>query len=130
MGAESVLHAAGDGKARARMMQTGKGLEQVRDAFAQADLAGEEDFKGIGGRRLGGSELVEADAVGDDVELVHGDAHGEEGATGDVGGDGDGVGEFVDGLFATKNVAGRRYGGKAPAAMLLGHEFILKALVG
>ena len=54
--AEIVLHAAGEGEAFARMAQAGKGFEQVGDAFAQADLAGEEDLEGIGGGWFGWGE--------------------------------------------------------------------------
>ena len=46
-GAEVVLHGADEGEVYARMAQAGKGLEQVRDSFAQTDLAGKEDFEGI-----------------------------------------------------------------------------------
>ena len=128
--ADVVLHGADEGEVRVRMTQAGEGLEQVRDAFAQADLAGEEDFKGIRAEWFGGSELVETDAVGDNVELFRRDAHLEEGAAGDVGGDGDGVGEGVDGLFAAENVGGRREVWEAPAAIFFGDDFVLKALVG
>jgi hypothetical protein len=112
------------------MAQAGEGLEEVRDALAQADLAGEEDLEGIGGGWFGGNEAVEADAVGDDVDFFRGDTHGKEGAAGYVGGDGDGVGEGVDGLFAADDVVGRSGVGDAPAAMLLGHDFKLESLVG
>ena len=47
--AEVVLQAADEGEVFARMAQAGKGFEQVRDSFAQADLAGEEDLEGVGG---------------------------------------------------------------------------------
>ena len=98
------------------MAQASKGLEQVRNSFAQTDLAGEEDMEGIGGGRLGGRELVKADAVRDDVEVFGGDSLCDKGAAGDVGGDGDGVGELVDGFFAAEDVIGRRDAGEAPAA--------------
>jgi len=64
------------------MAQAGKGLQQVGDSFAQADLTGEEDFEGIGRGWFSRGELVKADAVGDDVELFGGDAVCKEGAKG------------------------------------------------
>jgi hypothetical protein len=128
--AEVVLHTADQGEVFARMAQAGEGFEEVGDSFAQTDLAGEEDFEGIGGGWFGWGEAVEADAVGDDVEFFGGDSLCQEGATGDVGGDGDGVGEGVDGLFAADDVVGRRSVGEMPAAMLLGHDFKLESLVG
>lgn len=127
---EVVLHTADQGEMFARMAQAGKGFEQIGNAFAQADLAGEENLEGVGGGWFGGSEAVEADAVGDDVDFFRGDTHGEKGAARDVGANGNGVCEGVDGLFAADNVAGRRGVGETPAAMLLGHDFKLESLVG
>ena len=76
--AEIVLHGADEGEAFARMAQAGEGFEQVGDALAQADLAGEEDLEGIGGGWFGWGEAVEANAVWDDVDFFWSDAHGEE----------------------------------------------------
>ena len=82
------------------MLQICKGLKKIRNAFAQTRGTGEEDVKGLGIGRAGGVKVAQLDAVGDEVELGGGDAHLEEGAQGDAGGDGDGVGLGVDGFFA------------------------------
>ena len=44
-GADVVLNGADDGEAFVRVLEAGEGLEEIGDAFAKADLAGEEDFE-------------------------------------------------------------------------------------
>ena len=112
------------------MLQAGEGLEEIGDAFAEADLAGEEDFKGVTRRIFGAGEVIEADAVGDDVNFFGRDAHLEKGASGDRRGDGDGVGSGVDLFFADGDVRLAERLGQVPAAILVGDDVLLKALVG
>ena len=50
--AHLALDGAGDAEALVRVPQGGEGLEEVGEAFAQTDGAGEEDFKAIRRRRL------------------------------------------------------------------------------
>ena len=129
-GADVFLDRADEAEQLARVAEASEGLKQVRDAFAETDCAGEEDLEGVGQRIGGGVETFEANAVGDDVELLARDAHLGEGASGHGGGDGDGVTGGVDGFFAAGVawVGGRRV--DAPAAELVGEDLLLVALVG
>ena len=124
-----VEHSPDQGEMLARVAQRGEGLQQIRDAFAQADLSGEENLEAVGGRRLGWLEAVETHAVGDDVNLVGREAFGEERPPRDRRGNCDGVRLRVDRLFALDDVGGRRGEGDLPAAILLGHHLILEALM-
>ena len=112
------------------MTQAGKGLQQVGNAFLQTDLSGEEDFKGVGGRSLGRLEAVQPNAVGDDVNLFGGNAHVDEGLARYVGRNSDGVGQFVDRLFAAQDVIGGLRVGQGPTTMLCFKNRKLRALVG
>ncbi len=103
-GADVVLNGAGDGEVFVRVLEAGEGLEEIGDAFAQADLTGEEDLEGVLRRVFGAGEVIEADAVGNDVDLFRGDSHCNEGTLGYGGGYGDGVGERVDLFFADGDV--------------------------
>ena len=86
------MHGADDAETLCRVTETSEGLKQIRDAFTEANESDEEDFEAVG-RRLGGAgEVFEANTVGDNVDLVRGQAHFNEGARGEVGGYGDGVG--------------------------------------
>jgi hypothetical protein len=73
-----VLNAADDGEVFVWVLEAREGLEEIGDAFAQTNLAGEEKFEGVLWRSFGGGEVVEADAVGDDVDLLRGDTHLQE----------------------------------------------------
>ena len=79
---------------------------------------------------LGGLELVEPDAVGNYVDLVGGDAFSKKRTARNAGGHGDCVRCGVDCLLALDDVRGRRNVGDAPAAILLGENLVLKALMG
>ena len=68
-GADVVLNGAGDGEAFVRVLEAGEGLKEIGDAFAQADLTGEEDLEGVLRWVFGAGEVIEADAVGDDVDF-------------------------------------------------------------
>ena len=73
--AHVILNVANDGEALLRVTQAGEGLQEVRDSFADADLAGEEDFERVLRWIFGASETIEADAVRDDVNFFGGEAH-------------------------------------------------------
>ena len=112
------------------MVEAGEGLKEIGDAFAKADLAGEEDLKGVRRRCFGAGELIEADTVGDDVDLLWSNTHLQERPPGDGRWDGDGVGGGVDLFFADGDVGLAERLGQVPAAVLLGDDFFLVALVG
>jgi hypothetical protein len=73
--AHVILNAADDGETLLRMLQTGEGLEQIGNSFADADLAGEEDFKGVSWRVFGSGEVIKSDAVGYYVNFFGREAH-------------------------------------------------------
>jgi hypothetical protein len=124
------LDAADYGEVLVGVAQGLEGFEEVGDTFAEADVSSEEDFEGVYGWWGGWGEAVEADAVGDDVELVLGDAVGEEGSLGYSGGDGDGVGLGVELVFAVGDVGFGKRGREIPAAVLFDDDCLLEALVG
>src|ERR1700731_712688 len=74
-GADVVLDRAGYGETFVGVLQAGEGLEEIRDAFAQADLTREEDFEGVLRWVFGAGEVIEADSVGDDVDFFRRDSH-------------------------------------------------------
>ena len=78
--ADLVLDGSDDGEVLFGVLEAGEGLEEIRDSFAEADLACEEELERVGGWRLGWGEVVEADSVGDDVDLFGRDAHFEKGS--------------------------------------------------
>jgi len=82
-GAHVVLNCADDGEAFVWVSQASEGLKKIWDAFAKADLASEEDLEGVLRRFFGAGEVIETDAVGDDVDFIRGDAHLEERSPGD-----------------------------------------------
>ncbi len=129
-GADVVLNGAGDGEAFVGVAEAGEGLEEIGNAFAKANLAGEEGLKGVLWRCVGGGELVEADAIGDDVDFFGWESHLEEGASCYGGGDGDGVGGRVDLFFADGDVGFAERLRYVPAAVLFGDDVFLIALMG
>jgi len=129
-GADVVLNGAGDGEAFGGVLEPGEGLEEIGDAFAKADLTGEEHFEGVLRWVFGAGEVIEADSVGDDVDFFCGDSHGYEGALGYGGRYGDGVGERVDFFFAYGDVGLAERLGHVPAAVLVCDDVFLIALVG
>ena len=74
-GAHVVVDCAGDGEAFVWVAQAGEGLKKIRDAFAKADLAGEENFEGVLRWFFRAGEVIETDAVGDDVNFFRRYAH-------------------------------------------------------
>lgn len=81
-GAHVILNAADDGEAFVEMLQAGEGVEEIGNAFADANLAGEEDFKRVSWRDFGAGEVIEADAVGNDMNFFGCNAHLEKGSLG------------------------------------------------
>jgi hypothetical protein len=125
-----VLQATNDSEVFAGVFDVGEGLQKIRDAFAEADLSGEEDLEGVVRRRLGTSEAVEADSVRNDVDFFRWDAHFEEGTPRDAGGDGDCIGSRVDLLLAPGDVRFGEWEGDVPAAVLFFEDLLLVTLVG
>ena len=101
---EDSLHlgddAANDGEMLVRRGETGECMEEVGDPFGQVDAADIEDLEAVLGRVGDLLEAVEQDAVGQDVDFFGRNAAIEVGLARVGGGDGDGVGCLVDGLFA------------------------------
>src|SRR5579859_6580274 len=83
-----------------------------------------------GTRFVGWGELIEADAVGDDVDLLGGGAHLDEGSASYGGGNCDRVGLGVDGLLAREDVWLRQREREFPAGVLGVDDLILEALMG
>ncbi len=128
-GSHLGLQGACNSQPFAWVAQGGEGLKQIGHAFAETDRAGEEDVELVSWWIGGGLELVQPNAVGDDVNLVGRDAVLDEGAAGDGGRDGDRIGYGVDSFFAG-GVAGVGDGaGYAPAAVLVGDDLFLVALM-
>jgi len=124
-----VKHAR-DAETFGGVAKEGEAFEQVGNAFAEAYGSGKEDFEAVRWRGGGAGEAFEANAVGDDVDFFRGKAHLDEGASGEGGGDGDGVGLLVD-LLLSEDIAEVGDGAHdVPAAVLLGDDFFLVALVG
>ena len=111
------------------MLEPGECLEEIRDAFAQADLAGEEELEGIWWWVFGAGELIEADTVGDDVDFFCGDSHRYERTLRYGGRHGDGIGERIDFFFAYGDVGFAEGLGHVPAAVLVCDDVFLIALV-
>src|SRR2546422_636437 len=112
------------------MLEFCKCLQQVGNSFSQADGAGEEHLEAIGWRLAGADELLQTDAVGDDVQLPGWYAFLYEGPGGEAGGHGDGIGHGVE-LFLAEDVADVRHRtGYAPAAVLVGDDALLITLMG
>jgi hypothetical protein len=128
--ADVVLNGSDYGEVFLWVLEACEGLKEVGDSFAEADLAGEENFEGVLWRVLGAGELVEADSVGDDVDFFFGDAHLKEGTFRDGGWDGDGVGGGVDLFFAEGDVGFGEGLRDAPPSILFGENVFLIALVG
>ncbi len=127
--ADVVLDGTGDGEAFVWVLQAGECLEEIGDAFAKADLAGKEDFEGVLRRVFGAGELIEADAVGDDVDFFRGDSHCYERTLRYGGGDGDGISERIDFFFAYGDVGLAEGLGQVPATVLVCDDVLLIALV-
>ncbi len=128
--ANVVLDCADDGEIFLRMLEAGEGLEEVGDSFAEADVASEENFEGVLRWFASAGEVVEADAVGDDVDFLWRDAHLHEGSFCDRGWDGDGIRCGVDLFFADGDVWFAERLRDVPATVLVGDDVFLKALVG
>ncbi len=128
-GADVVLDGTDDGEAFVLVVQAGECLEEIRDAFAKADLAGEEDLEGILRWVFRTGELIEADSVGDDVDFFRGDSHCHERTLRYGGWHGDGIGERIDFFFAYNDVGFAEGLGHAPAAVLLCDDVLLITLV-
>jgi hypothetical protein len=111
------------------MLQSSKGLQQIRNPLAEAGGTSEEDLKGVRIAGGCGMECVQADTVGDEVELGCRDSHLEEGTQGDAGGDGDGVGLGVDGLLAEGVARIGDGAADAPEGVLLAEDILLKTLM-
>ena len=129
-GAYIVLNPTDDGELFVGVLKASEGLKEVGDAFAKGDLPGKEDFEGAARRFSGAGELIETDAIGDDVNLFGCDAHLDEGTFGDCRGNGDGVGGVVDFFFACPDVRLGEGLRQMPAAIFFGDEIFLIALVG
>ncbi len=112
------------------MLEAGEGLQEIRDAFAKADLTGEEDLEGVLRWFFRAGEVIETDAVGDDVNFFGGDAHLDKRSLRDGGWDGDGVGGGVDLLFAQNDVGLGERLRQVPAAVLFRDDVFLIALMG
>lgn len=124
-----ILDSADDGQVFAGMFEAGEGLEEVRNAFAEADLTSEEDLKRVGWRWLGAAEAIETNTVGNNVDLFCRNAHFDERAASDRGGDRYCIGGRVNLLFAASDVRLVEGLGQLPSAIFFGEDLLLKSLV-